>query len=87
MVVRVSQMPVEMMDDGIGQWIASELESCQTIEQMRYFWYEVGLAKHHLQVGWNLLTTEVKQRLRLLFKQMMGSDSSGSGQAQSHGIP
>ncbi|MEL4898501.1 plasmid replication protein, CyRepA1 family [Crocosphaera sp. Alani8] len=65
-----SEIPPEAVDECDRKWIAEQLESCQSVDDVRYWWYEVGLVSQQLQLGWDLLTSEVKQRLRLLFNQM-----------------
>ncbi len=66
----VSEIPIEAIPFEDHQFIAGLINNSETVEDIKSLRDESGLTKEQLQIGWNLLPSEEKERLRPLFAQL-----------------
>ncbi|MEL4894492.1 hypothetical protein P9B04_03410, partial [Crocosphaera sp. Alani8] len=66
----VGEIPLEAISLFDRQFIAGLISHSETVEDIKFLRDESGLTKEKLQLGWNLLPSEEKERLRPLFAQL-----------------
>ena len=66
----VGEIPIEAISLFDRQFIANLINNSETVEHIKFLRDESGLTKEQLQLGWNLLPSEEKERLRPLFAQL-----------------
>ena len=66
----VGEIPIEAISLFDRQFIANLNNNSETVEHIKFLRDESGLTKEQLQLGWNLLPSEEKERLRPLFAQL-----------------
>ena len=76
----VSEVPIEAVPVEDCQFIADLIKDSQTVEDIKFLRDESGLTIEQLQLGWDLLPSEVKERLRPLFAQLKNPDPLQIGQ-------
>ncbi len=76
----VSEVPIEAVPFEDRQFIADLISDSQTVEDIKFLRDESGLTIEQLQLGWDLLPSEEKERLRPLFAQLKNPDPFPIGQ-------
>ncbi len=76
----VGEIPIESIPSEYRQLIANLIKDSSTVEDMRFLRDKSGLTIEQLQLGWDLLPSEEKERLRPLFAQLKNPDPFPIGQ-------
>ncbi len=76
----VSEVPIEAVPFEDCHFIADLISDSQTVEYLRFLRDESGLTIEQLQLGWDLLPSSEKERLRPLFAQLKNPDPLQIGQ-------
>ncbi len=73
----VGEIPIESISSEYRQLIANLIKDSSTVESMRFLRDKSGLTIEQLQLGWDLLPSSEKERLRPLFAQLNTSTPLG----------